>query len=356
MGIDLSAGPGHRADGPVVNVGTTQVPGRSGQRARLLRRAGWLAAVAGGAAAGIGILTALEGLWAFERLVLSDPADVEPATGLFGADSGGEPLHLVLLGDSLAVGYGADAAEGSLGYLLATGLAASTGRPVALDNVAFIGATSQDLPLQLAALDARSLRPHVAVIVVGGNDVLHVRNINRALAALAGTVRELRRRGSQVVVASCPDMGTVAVFLQPLRFSAHWVSRLLATGQTIVVLRNGGRTVSLVDLLGPTFRSERKRMFSTDHLHPSTEGYAEAARVLLPSVVAAAGYSTDGLTSVPHRVYRKGRRGRLAWFAFRASRDPGMEVSMVAARHGHVIALRRILPVRLLGRAGRQRA
>lgn len=352
MEIDRFAGPRLQPVGDGGDGGITQGLGPFARGARLLRRAGLFAAIAGGAAAGVGILTALEGLWAFERLALRDPVGVEPATGLFGANGGGEPLRLVLLGDSLAVGYGAAAPEGSMGYLLADGLAASTGRPVALDNVAFIGATSQDLRLQLAALDARGLRPHVAVIIVGGNDVLHVRNINRALVALAETVRTLRGRGSQVVVASCPDMGTVSVFLQPLRFSAHWVSRMLATGQTIVVLRNGGRTVSLVDLLGPIFRRERKTMFSTDHLHPSTEGYAEAARVLLPSVVAAAGYGTGGLTSVPHRVYRKGRRRPLAWFAFRASRHSGVEVSMVPARKGPAIAIRRILPVRLLDLAG----
>ncbi|MFI5086445.1 MAG: hypothetical protein ACHP7K_11005, partial [Actinomycetales bacterium] len=171
-----------------------------------------------------------------------------------------------------------------------------------------------------------------------------------ALASLAETVRDLRRRGSQVVLASCPDMGTVAPFLQPLRFFMHWVIRALATGPTIVVLRNGGRTVSLVDLLGPVFRLQRESMFAADRLHPSALGYAQAARVLLPSVAAAAGVTADGLTRVPHRVYTKGKRRPLAWFAFRASRQPGVEVSAVPARHGHDIAISRTASSRPRGR------
>lgn len=319
------------------------LPSRSGPETRVPHRAWTFAAVAGGAAAGLGVLTVLEGLLAYGRLAPREPMDTVPATGYFGRHDGQEPLRLVILGDSLAVGYGAAVPEGSVGYMLADGLAGVTGRPVALENFAFIGATSEDLRVQMEALDVRDLKPDVTVIIVGGNDVLHLRNISRSLDALAGTVRALRSRGSEVVLASCPDLGTVPVFLQPLRFGAHWVSRMLATGQTIVVLRNGGRTVSLADLLGPIFRRHRKEMFFTDHLHPSVHGYAEAARVMLPSVVAAAGYSTGNLAGVPHRVYQKGRRRPLAWFAFRASRHSGTEVSMVSGRRGHGIAVRRLV-------------
>lgn len=310
--------------------------------ANVLRQACKYAAMAGAAVAGLGILTILEGLLAYERLAPREPVGAVAATGYFGAHDGREPLRLVLLGDSLAVGYGAAVPEGSVGYMLADGLAASTGRPVTLDNVAFIGATSEDLRLQVAALDSRGLRADVAVIIVGGNDILQLRNISRSLAALAGTVRALRLRGSHVVLASCPDLGTVPAFLQPLRFSAHWMSRMLATGQTIVVLRNGGRTVSLADLLGPMFRRKPRQMFSTDHLHPSAHGYAQAAMVMLPSVVGAAGYSTGGLPGVPHRVYQKGRRRPLAWFAFRASRRSGTELSTVSGTGGHKVAVGRV--------------
>lgn len=86
-----------------------------------------------------------------------------------------------------------------------------------------------------------------------------------------------------------------------MRFFAHWLSLVLATAQTIVVLRAGGRAVSLADTLGPLFRRESATMFSTDHLHPSSRGYAQAADILFPSVQAAAAQWTGAPVRVPER-------------------------------------------------------
>ncbi|MFI5085429.1 MAG: GDSL-type esterase/lipase family protein, partial [Actinomycetales bacterium] len=216
-----------------ITIGRTAVSAASGRpltghpgarrRAPVLRRTGTVAGAALAAVAGFGFLTAVEVLWAMRRLTPPSPIDPVLTAGLFGDANAGEPLDLVLLGDSLAAGFGADSPAGSVGYMLADGLAELSGRPVRLHNVAVIGATSQDLPLQVAAIDERGLHPTVSVIIVGGNDVMQLRGIKEALASLAETVRDLRRRGSQVVLASCPDMGTVAPFLQPLRFFMHWV-------------------------------------------------------------------------------------------------------------------------------------
>jgi hypothetical protein len=55
------------------------------------------------------------------------------------------------------------------------------------------------------------------------------------------------------------------------------------------VLEAGGRTVSLGNLLGPIFEADPGRMFSSDHFHPSAEGYARAASVILPTLLALLG-------------------------------------------------------------------
>ena len=240
--------------------------------------------------AALGLITVLEGVWARERLLSRMQAPVPPRTGVFGAGYGGTPIEFALLGDSLAFGYGADDPDRTVGVLLAQGLADAAQRPVRLSNAAVVGDESEDLAAQIATLERLGVRPDVVVIVIGGNDVMHVRNIGAAVGHLSDAVRTLRQNGSRVIVATCPDMGTVRRFFQPLRYLAHVLSRLLATAQTIVVLRAGGRTVSLADTLGPVFSREPSIMFSTDHLHPSSEGYAAAAAVLLPSVRAAAGY------------------------------------------------------------------
>ena len=66
---------------------------------------------------------------------------------------------------------GADNRYQTIGAILATGLAAMTGRPVNLTNEAVIGAESSDLDRQLALALARTDRVDAAVVLIGANDV-----------------------------------------------------------------------------------------------------------------------------------------------------------------------------------------
>ena len=265
---------------------------------------------------------------------------VQVRSGLFGDEATGKPLELAILGDSLAAGFGANDSDDTVGVLLAKGLVAASEQPVQLRNVAMVGAESKDLAAQIAHLEHPDVKLEVVVIIVGGNDVLRFQRIGASVQYLASAVRDLRRRGCHVVVATCPDMGTVRLFAQPLRLLAHLLSRLLATAQTIVVLRAGGRTVSLADTLGPSFKRQPADMFSADHIHPSSEGYARAAEVLLPSVCAAAGYWGGWKLSLPHRIYwREQRMPWLVWLAFWAARHAGAEVTTVQQHRGKLVHL-----------------
>lgn len=302
-----------------------------------LAAAGTAVGAATGLAAAIAMLVTAEGLIARERLVATrlDSAGARSAT--FGGDLAAPPIALGMMGDSLAVGYGAESPDGVPGVLIAQALVEASGHPVVLTNVAEVGAASASLIRQLARL-RRQASPQVVVIMVGANDVMHLRGLTAALWPLSATVQQLRRDGAQVVVATCPDLGTVHPFSQPLRFVLHWYSRALATGQAIVVLRAGGRSVSLADTLGRLFRLDPDDLFSAhDHLHPSSVGYVAAAAVILPSVRVAAGFPLREDVDVHHRVYSKSARHRLAWWAFRASRRVGtrlaaLETTMQPAR------------------------
>ncbi|NYI68881.1 SGNH/GDSL hydrolase family protein [Spelaeicoccus albus] len=301
---------------------------------KLLKAGGALGGAVVGAVTAVGIVTVLEGFWARERLHPAAPITTKAPSGTFGDDLPGDPVKLAMFGDSLAVGVGADGPDGSVAVMLARGLSKESGRPVHLYNQAVIGCESRGLPAQVSALGALGVKPDVAVIVVGGNDLMHLQRTGPAVQFLSEAVRTLRMLGCEVVVATCPDMGTIRPFIQPLRIFAHWLSRLLAAAQTIVVLRAGGRTVSLADTLGPIFRRDPSAMFSADGLHPSSQGYARAAEVILPSLCAASGVWTHKRAFVPHRVYNEERGQFLAWLAFRASRHAGTEVSAEEHKHG----------------------
>ena len=200
----------------------------------------------------------------------------------------GDPLELLLLGDSIAAGLGAETAKQTLGAQLARRLARSTHRAVRLHTAAFVGAESSMLRAQLTSLP-RHYRPDVAVIVVGGNDITHRVKTSESRRHLAEVVGALRERGTPVVVGTCPDLGMLTAVPQPLRSLGSRASRQLATAQREVTTELGGIAVSLAHVVGPFFIAQPDEMFAVDRFHPSSAGYRRTAKALLPSVLAALG-------------------------------------------------------------------
>jgi lysophospholipase L1-like esterase len=204
----------------------------------------------------------------------------------------GAPIDLLLVGDSIAAGLGAEVPKETLGARLATRLAKATRRSVRLRTVAQVGAESSMLEAQLAGLPA-SYRPDVAVIVVGGNDVTHRVPVADSVRHLEAAVAELRARGGQVVVGTCPDLGALRPVPQPLRALGSRASRQLAQAQETAALRAGAHAVSLAHVVGPFFISNPEEMFSLDRFHPSAAGYKRTAKALLPSLLSALGLERE---------------------------------------------------------------
>ncbi|WP_336642471.1 SGNH/GDSL hydrolase family protein [Microbacterium sp. MMO-113] len=199
----------------------------------------------------------------------------------------GEPLDLLLLGDSLAAGLGAARRKETLGARLAKATARRLGRPVRLRTAAVVGAESRDLAGQLSRLPA-DYRPDVAVVVVGGNDVTHRLPAAESARHLREAIVRLQARGARVVVGTCPDLGALRAVPQPLRRIASGLSRRLAEVQAEAADREGAETVDLRRAVGPMFFDEPEEMFSLDRFHPSALGYRRTAEALLPAVERAA--------------------------------------------------------------------
>jgi lysophospholipase L1-like esterase len=302
-------------------------------RARVARRIAAGAAYGGG---GIGLVGAatiglvLAEVQLAKRHVGNGHSPYAPSPdGLYGwayADSSEPPLRLAMLGDSTAAGQGVHRARQTPGALLASGLAAVAERPVELRIVALPGAQSDDLDRQvvLALADPTKL-PDVCVIMIGANDVTHRMPATRSVRHLSSAVRRLRTAGAEVVVGTCPDLGTVEQVQQPLRWLARRASRQLAAAQTIGAVEQGGRTVSMGDLLGPEFEANPREMFGPDNYHPSAEGYATAAMAVLPTVCAALGL----WPAEEERPDVSRREGFLpvARAAAEAASEPGTEVT-----------------------------
>lgn len=329
-----------------------------------LRRAAWGTGLALGGVAG-----AAAGSW---QLIMAQANSarrrVQAVTPLLGptnpdgvyGEYSGPPIGLSILGDSSAVGLGVDLSGEAPGPLIASGLAELAARPVLMNSYAFIGAESKHLDTQIDL--ALHDRPDLAVLMIGANDVTTRTRPSVSVRYLSAAVTRLREAGVEVVVATCPDLGTLRPVGRPLRWIVRGWSRQLAALQTVAVVRAGGRTVSLGAILGPTFARD-VRMFSADQFHPSAEGYAAAAAVILPSAASALGLWPDTARRAD-RVFGKERIISVEHAALRAAGRAGTEVSRASAEdspHGGWARLRRRRPMdvsdgdgdpALAGRAG----
>jgi len=254
------------------------------------RGLGTLAAYLGGAvtAAGTVVFGVLGGQVLFARRTIPGAQTPPPNSGgRYGREyeaPGVAQLRLAVLGDSTAAGYGVHTRAQTPGAMLATAVSDHTRRPVLLTCPAAVGSPSAWLPVQAETVtDAGT---DLAVIFSGANDVTSGATQEGAVRHLAEAVRSLRATGAEVIVATCPDLGTIRPILPPLRWVVRRWSRQLARAQREAVEPEGAHTVSLGDLLGPSFDADPQAMFGEDRFHPSAAGYRAAVDVVLPAVYA----------------------------------------------------------------------
>jgi lysophospholipase L1-like esterase len=256
-----------------------------------------------------------------------EPPVAEAVYGTAFAAAAGPPWRLAMLGDSTAAGLGVRRAAQTPGALLASGLAAVSERSVELHSVALSGARSADLERQVSLLltePGRAPVPDLCVIMIGANDITGRVPPARSVRHLAEAVSRLRTAGCQVVVGTCPDLGSVEPVGQPLRWIARRLCRQLAAAQTIAVVELGGRTVSLGALLGPEFAARPRELFGPDRYHPSAAGYATVAMAMLPTLCAAVGAWPAGERA---DARRRERLLPVADAAVAAAAEDGTEVS-----------------------------
>jgi lysophospholipase L1-like esterase len=261
-------------------------------RARAARRLATAAAYGGG---GLGLVGGgLLGLVKLEAKLARrwiGPASLPPldVDGLHGTEFGGEPLSLLVVGDSVAAGYGAEDATDTPAVMLASGLAHIAGRPVRVTSRAKVGARSAHLDRQVDS--GLSSDPDVTVVIVGANDVTHSVRPSDAVRQLDVVVRRLRSAGSAVVVGTCPDLGGIQPIPPPLRQIARAMSRRMAAAQTIAVVEADGVAVSMGELpqLPQHLMHMPAELFGADRFHPSVAGYASMVAALLPAVADVLG-------------------------------------------------------------------
>jgi lysophospholipase L1-like esterase len=190
-------------------------------------------------------------------------------TEIFG---NGKPLRYVVLGDSTTIAQGADYADG---YVRGTAdYLARLGYRVELTNVGISGATASDVAATQAT-NAGALKPDVALVAVGANDVTHLTRISTVRRGIADTIDRLRAANPDVkiVITGSPQMGSVPRFPQPskllARLRTNQLNRMavvLATVKHVVFAPIAAKTGAIFDA--------HPEYYAADNFHPNAQGYA----------------------------------------------------------------------------------
>lgn len=190
-----------------------------------------------------------------------------PNEGMAAGD--GEPLRLLVIGESTVAGIGAATHERALTGRVAAALARITGDAVAWKAAGRSGASARDAAALLVPT-LGSAHADAVVIALGVNDTLRfrapsrwMRDVERLVAAVRGRVGP-----APVVLAGVPPMQCFPALPQPLRAVLGARSRRLDAALARVPARIASAAhVPMRTDLGAHF-------FCPDGFHPSEAGYA----------------------------------------------------------------------------------
>jgi lysophospholipase L1-like esterase len=223
----------------------------------------WLAAV-----------TLLQALRARSALVLqADCGVAEASVARLPADAA---ARVLMVGDSTGAGVGAVQERYTLHGLLRHEFPF-----VAVCNRCAKGARTVDVIEQVNEVKAEAQQFDVALIVAGGNDVLHGTDA-AAMSAHAGElVDAVASISKEIVWLSCADVGDAPVLLAPFSWWFSWRTRVMADAIGAVVRE---RNVDLVDFSSGVHRQrisgDRPRFFAPDGIHPTGMAYRYCFDVL----------------------------------------------------------------------------
>lgn len=193
-----------------------------------------------------------------------------PAAGpVSGAIAGtGDPVRLLVIGDSSVAGVGVDHTSEGLAWRLAESLATATGRPVTWRAAGSNSATSAQLRDHVVPHVAERDWTHV-VLSVGTNDMKNFHSIGRFKRDFGTLIYALRARFPGARIIWSPMLPMTAVPAMPRALGRILDIRADAINAKAVRLLNerGGEAAALMPEVAP-------QGFSRDGFHASAAGYS----------------------------------------------------------------------------------
>lgn len=178
----------------------------------------------------------------------------------------GPGFSMLVLGDSTAVGVGADKPEDSVPARVA-----ATQHATHVENYGVSGAIVDDLPIQIT--EAIQSSYDLILVQIGGNDITRLHPAVQTARMLVSILKALPP-SKQVVVISAGDVGAATIippFFRPiftklnLAYHAEFTKALTAEGYTYVNIH------AFPD--NYLFTSQPEIYLASDGFHPSSAGY-----------------------------------------------------------------------------------
>ena len=205
--------------------------------------------------------------WRINRAVelarLSEPLQQRPA----------DPrLHLLIAGDSTAVGTGASTPSASL-----AGLIARDHPRLLIENRARDGARFSDVLQQLAG----DTRVDMVLVQAGGNDVIRLRDLDALQRDIEAVAERARQRSDLVVLMPAGNVGNAPFFFAPWSWWMTHRSRAMHRAVSQAAQRTGAVYVNLFHERSDDPFVAQPGLNAQDGLHPSDAGYAVWFRELM---------------------------------------------------------------------------
>lgn len=183
---------------------------------------------------------------------------------------------ILILGDSTGVGVGATVPEESVAGLLAADCPDADIVNVAVSGTRVAGAITQ----ARVCLEA-GLRFDLALLHVGGNDVVVDTPLNRLAEDCDTLMQELGRLAARTAWLGPPDLGLAPLFPRPYAWVMGSRSRAASKVFSAAAARHN---VVFVDFSAPAhvahFMKRRREHFAVDGFHPNSASYQYGYAIL----------------------------------------------------------------------------
>lgn len=187
--------------------------------------------------------------------------------------------RILVLGDSTGVGIGATRPEESIAGLLAAELPDAD-----IVNASRSGARVADAVEQARECRRRELHFDVALLHVGGNDVMRSTPVAKLVADSRLLLAELAVVADQTVWLGPADVGSAPLFPPPFSWLFRMRSRRAAAAFAECATAQGAVFVDFASGEHASRFADRRLHFAVDGLHPSSAtyryGYAAIRRLL----------------------------------------------------------------------------